>query len=578
MSCAELDEYINNIYEREQLETKQTKDAAEELYELALARDCSSLADATNLMGFLHYNRNEPIKAIYYLSKSDSIINAKGIYLSKASVRNKMYMGLTSHIGGNFKTAQLHFKKALEISEKISFPNGMLQAYLNQSLYYLNKKDVDSARNLLEKASQYNDGNKLMSGYVFFNLARSYFIECDFEESIRHSKLAEEIWTDLDFPKGLYFVNLNLASISLLEGDTLGWKSYLDVALFNVERQDGYIRHSIYHTLGWYYKHNNEDDLAIDHFEKALDQSASFEENELVNIVGALIDLYEKKGDVENIKRINKKAVDFFDKKSEIYSIEADKWHLKELTLENKIRENQFLKFRNKAFLISWISTVGIFVVFGFLLFKFFRQRAAKKRLEDAQEFRSMVSSNLHDNVGSTLAGLAMRSEVLSTYANEELKNELIGISETSREAMTSLRDTVWAVDIRKDTYENLINKMLEFAEDHLSYKNISFTSDIKILKPDGYIHPELRQNVYLIFKEAITNILKHSSGDSVHLKIRQNDKKFKMSIKDNGKSLETSPNAGSGLKNMKMRADKIGGELTIKTEGGYKVGLKVKS
>ena len=578
MSCEEYSVFLEDIFDRDLLETKEIRESSQEIYQVALDKNCASLADAMNLMAFQYYNKNQPLKVSEYLAMADSIIQATDQIYSKANVRNKMYQGLNIQIGGNLKLAHIYFEKALEISERISFTQGKIQAYLNLSLYYIGTKETSKARELLEKATEFNDGNQLLTGYVYHNLSRCYLYENNYDKAIEYSKVSEKIWNEIDFSKGLHFVNAHLAGIKLKLGDTIQWKQHIDKALFFGEKDESFARHGIYHTLAWYHANRNEDDKAIYYFEKAFDQSASFEENELVNITGALISLYEKKGDLENIKRVNQKAIDFFDKKSEKYINEAEKWQVTELRLENKIRENEFLKFRSKAFLISWISTIGVFIILGFLLFKYFRQKSAQKRMKDAQEFRSLVSSNLHDNVGSTLAGLAMKTEMMSLEATDQTKEDLLSISKISRDAMTSLRDTVWAIDVRKDRFKDLADKMIDFGQEHLAYKKFEFIHDIKCKTPYAFIEPEKRQTIYLIFKEAITNILKHSNGDLVVLKLRQNGRRFKMSIKDNGAPHDEKISAGSGLENMKSRAEKIGGKLKIKKEDGFKISLVIEN
>ncbi len=576
MSCEELNALVENIFDNELLETEEIKNGAEKIYKAILEKNCTTLPDALNLVGFYCYNKNEPVRAKYYLNRADSLLQVTGQQRSKAAVRNMTYLGLNAQIGGNHKASYYYYEKALSLSKEIAFSYGIMQSYINQSLYFLKKEDTKKAKEFLIKAEQYKEGNPHMSGYLYHNLSRVYLIEKDYEEALKNIKIAEKIWTDLGFSKGLYFINSNLAHIDLkYNKDTLQWKSHMDQALLHLERDGSYSRHGIYKALAWYHTEKKEEEDAIHFFEKALEESASFEENELLDIVGALIELYGSKDDIENIKRLNQSAIKVFDQKSEMYKAEADKWLLTELTLENKIGENEFLKFRNKAFLTSWILTVGFLLVFGFILFKYYRQKGEQKRLEDAQEFRSMISSNLHDNVGSTLAGLAMKSEILSLDVDNELKDELIGISEISRHAMTSLRDTVWAVDIRKDSYKNLTIKMLDHGEEQLSLKNINFTNDIKCTNPEAYIDPELRQNIYLIFKEAITNILKHSNADIVHLKVRQSDKKYKLSIMDNGDTSKSSVSSGSGLANMEMRAKNIGATLKIDSDNGFKISLK---
>ena len=81
-----------------------------------------------------------------------------------------------------------------------------------------------------------------------------------------------------------------------------------------------------------------------------------------------------------------------------------------------------------------------------------------------------------------------------------------------------------------------------------------------------------LRQNLYLIFKECITNILKHSDATLVVIKL-QNDKGINLlEITDNGTPRVKFSEAGLGLTNIKMRANQINANLIVRTEKGFSI------
>jgi len=91
----------------------------------------------------------------------------------------------------------------------------------------------------------------------------------------------------------------------------------------------------------------------------------------------------------------------------------------------------------------------------------------------------------------------------------------------------------------------------------------------------------EIRQNLYLIFKEAINNIYKHSNATEVNVKLLQESGFLTMEIWDNGSSFVVkNEHSGQGTKNMKMRVEKIGGNFSNEIQNGYKVvfsGIKIR-
>ncbi|MCB0295051.1 MAG: ATP-binding protein, partial [Calditrichaeota bacterium] len=86
------------------------------------------------------------------------------------------------------------------------------------------------------------------------------------------------------------------------------------------------------------------------------------------------------------------------------------------------------------------------------------------------------------------------------------------------------------------------------------------------------------RQNVYLIFKEAVNNVARHSGASRVEINLHRADGHFQMVIRDNGRGMNTvRKKTGHGLKNMQMRAQRLNGQLTLQNGEGTEVRLSVK-
>jgi signal transduction histidine kinase/sugar lactone lactonase YvrE len=231
------------------------------------------------------------------------------------------------------------------------------------------------------------------------------------------------------------------------------------------------------------------------------------------------------------------------------------------------LKKAQFWYLRWWAIMLYGITGIGIISLY-------FKNRLQRKLADERkmQNLRTKISSDLHDDVGSLLGGLAIHSELMANQVSEPYQPKLREMSSTSREAMDIMRDTVWAIDPRKDKYENLLDRMLHFAETIFRKKDISYIFDVKTIDGTSAIKPDVRKNVYLIFKEAMMNVSKHSNGDEVHILFQKNIDQYSLSIKDNGTSLSTIKTDGQGLQNMKARAAQINGELSISKEEGFLV------
>lgn len=188
------------------------------------------------------------------------------------------------------------------------------------------------------------------------------------------------------------------------------------------------------------------------------------------------------------------------------------------------------------------------------------------------QQVRNKIATELHDDIGSTLSSIHLFSEV----AKKEINNReglqalpmLEKIESSSQEMMQSMSEIVWAIQPNNDDTTNLLDKIQSFANELLSSRNIIFRFEY----PDHFhsfpIPMEVRRNIYLIFKETINNIIKHSQATTVDMMVSLEQKEISISISDNGVGFDKQfPAQGNGLRNLQDRAEEIGGRLLIKSQ-----------
>ena len=220
----------------------------------------------------------------------------------------------------------------------------------------------------------------------------------------------------------------------------------------------------------------------------------------------------------------------------------------------------------------AWYNTIWfkllMLALLVAILFFFFSIRYTQ--LLKYQQLRSEISKNLHDDVGTMLTGIAMQSEMLEKIADDKNKDIARSIALRSRAAMSSMRDTVWAIDSRKDTTMDLKDRILDYIQDTLYPKDISYSIKSNITTSQMKIMPHIRQNMYLIAKESINNIVKHSNTEKVEITLNVNKKSLALIIKDFG-SLANLKSSGQGLTNMKGRAKALGGTYKFEYDDGYK-------
>ena len=225
-----------------------------------------------------------------------------------------------------------------------------------------------------------------------------------------------------------------------------------------------------------------------------------------------------------------------------------------------------------------WITEFG--VILEILIFSLglgYRLRLQDKEKQIAVDhLRKNISSDLHDDVGTMLSGLSMQAQVLAYKASDKDKQSLHQISDISSRALDTMRDTVWAIDSRQDKFENLLDRMRNFAENMLFKSEINYNLRTEGLEKEEKVLPNIRQQLYLIYKEAITNVLKHAQATHVDISLIKSPKDIKLIIKDNGVGITTTNHSGLGLSNMEMRAKRLGGKLILESEEGLKIVIVV--
>ncbi|MCK5076365.1 MAG: hypothetical protein KAR38_08310, partial [Calditrichia bacterium] len=145
--------------------------------------------------------------------------------------------------------------------------------------------------------------------------------------------------------------------------------------------------------------------------------------------------------------------------------------------------------------------------------------RMRVRRLIDMERLRIRIASDLHDDIGSSLTHIAIYSEMIQTADKPEKVLPLSQkIGNISRDIISTMSDVVWSIDARNDKVKDLIDRMHNVAFTTLNVKNIKVEFSQDGLEIEKNIAIDIRQNIFLIFKEAVNNIAKHSNAAYVNI------------------------------------------------------------
>lgn len=209
------------------------------------------------------------------------------------------------------------------------------------------------------------------------------------------------------------------------------------------------------------------------------------------------------------------------------------------------------------------LAVILFVLLVSWLIYNRVQQLLAVERL------RAKLAADLHDNIGSSLTEIFYLTEFgnLSLKQNdaEAAAGNFAKIGHLSRALVKSMSDIVWLVNPSKDSLYDLIIRLKESYEDLFAASGVGFkTENIKVLE-SVHLSIEYRQNLFLIFKEAINNSLKYSQGTEIKLDADLSGKNLTLVLTDNGKGFNISEEtSGNGLKNIRSRAEDLKAKLEI--------------
>jgi signal transduction histidine kinase/streptogramin lyase len=213
------------------------------------------------------------------------------------------------------------------------------------------------------------------------------------------------------------------------------------------------------------------------------------------------------------------------------------------------------------------------------------RMRRKVERLEREQAVereRARIAKDIHDDLGASLT----RITLLSQSARDELDDRaravvnLDRIYGTARELTRAMDEIVWAVNPQHDTLDSLASYLSRFAQDFLGAANVSCRLDVSAQLPAWPLTAEVRHNLFLAFKEALHNAVRHAAATEVQVSLQLQTPAFILAVEDNGRGFEaaalTPPppepgrlTRGQGLANMRRRLAEIGGRCDVRSAPG---------
>ncbi|MEO0471560.1 MAG: ATP-binding protein, partial [Bacteroidota bacterium] len=199
------------------------------------------------------------------------------------------------------------------------------------------------------------------------------------------------------------------------------------------------------------------------------------------------------------------------------------------------------------------------------------RANIERAKVDERERVRKNTAADFHDDLGNKMTKISLFVELAKRNAAEkdQLFRYLDQVGDQTRNLSEGMRDFLWVLDPEKDTLSDTLGRLADFGEQLFDLTDTAFYlhglhADLeKIILPLNQ-----RRHLVLILKEGMHNVVKYAAASRVDLLVKIDDERAELQLIDNGKGFDLSAESqGYGLKNMKARAEKMGGELEIFSE-----------
>ncbi len=226
------------------------------------------------------------------------------------------------------------------------------------------------------------------------------------------------------------------------------------------------------------------------------------------------------------------------------------------------------------------LAAVGLLVGVGTTV-RIVEKKKFQRRLQLAEQERALererarIAQDLHDDLGSSLTQISLLSGLLlaDKHNPREVEAHATKLAHAADQTVRSLEEIVWAVRPGSDTLQGLVEYIAHFANELFEGNATRCRLDLPHDLPALALPPEVRHNIFLIVKEALTNALKHAAAAEVRVQTKAAGRTLEILVEDNGKGYSPAdrpvPEKRNGLGNMRQRAETIGGKLELHSVAG---------
>lgn len=179
---------------------------------------------------------------------------------------------------------------------------------------------------------------------------------------------------------------------------------------------------------------------------------------------------------------------------------------------------------------------------------------------------RERIARDLHDILGHSLSSIALKAELANKLNQGErytqANTEIAQVAELARQLLSDVRSAV--SDLKQLNLASQISQLKQ----RLTAQGFEADFNVKL----NALPAKVEGIASLIIKEAVTNLLRHSSTKKCIVSITQNQQQLIINVVDHAPCSSIKP--GNGLNGIKERAEQLDGKATFTCENNFSLNV----
>jgi len=465
-------------------------------------------------------------------------------------------------------------KEAIAIAKQLNNNYFLADAYFYKGLIHQSNGLGTEAMSNFIKASQFNphsfnkkyEGYIAMPNHIYNNIAQEFNTLKQWDSSYKYNKMALEELRHRPAYRSKVLIYNDLANMFRNTNKTDSAIFYYQQSLSICNQQDiKDIPLLVYIGLANTMMSLNKTKEALQYVEMGNKQLTLNIGNYYSRVFyQEAIPLYKITGDLkgelkmyENLQQMHEKNNALYNK--QLLTIYQHTTNNKNKLLISNLQTAQ-LKQRNANIQLLFMTLLLVSVGLSFFLYR--KRQLVSNKLKVV---RTDIGKDLHDEMGGAISSIKMFSGLIQHehVSIEQVKACNEKISDLASELGQKLSTIIWSMDEKNDTVGNLVEKLQQYSVSFFEVSEINFQfSQTNGIGNSHQISGMKRKNIFLVCKEGLNNMMKHSGASQAWLYVSVIQDTLHIEMIDNGKGIQEKPKSGNGLTNMKNRIAEIEGTI----------------